>query len=138
MTTFAGVVTLEEDLVPVTIGIDDDEVTLVSGRVEIGKWPANDCTFVQNGDGSWVIEAEDDSVAFLPDDPGRFAKGLAGHMLVDTDASGIETSPVQDDSESMALFSDGPAPNALTVVGFYALAALTLAMGVWAFINVVL
>ncbi len=124
MITFPGVVTLEDDRVPVIIGIDGDEITLLSGRVEIGKWPAVDCTFVENGDGSWVIEAEHDSVFFLPDDPGQFEKGLVGQHVAESEGAEVEV-------------VDGPPPRPWTVVGFYALAAATLAMGVWAFINVV-
>ena len=127
--TFAGVVTLEDDRVPVTIGLDRDEVTLVSGRVEIGKWPTEDCTFVENGDGTWVIEADDGSVSFRPDDPRQFERGLA--VQLDVQAA-------WPDDETDIVVLDGPRPRPLTVVGFYALAAGTVAMGVWAFINVVL
>lgn len=129
MITFAGVVTLEDDRVPVTIGLARDEVTLVSGRVEIGKWPTEDCIFVENGDGTWVIEAEDDSMSFRPDDPSQFERGLADQLTVQSASPDLET-------ELVVL--DGPPPRPLTIVGFYALAAGTVAMGVWAFINVVL
>jgi hypothetical protein len=135
--TFAGVVTLEDDRVPVTIGFDEDEVTLVSGRVEIGKWPAGNCTFVEAGDGSWVIEADDGSVSFRPDDPQEFEQGLADKLTAEPDAS--EPASLADPrvEESGVVVLDGPRPRLWTVVGFYALALATAALGVWAFINVV-
>ncbi len=128
MITFAGVVTMEDDRVPVTIGLDRDEVTLVSGRVEIGKWPAEDCVFVENGDGTWVIEADEGSVSFRPDDPRQFERGLADQLTAH---------PASLDAGTELVILDGPPPRPLTVVGFYALAAGTVAMGVWAFVNVV-
>ena len=137
MITFAGVVTLEDDRVPVTIGIDRDEITLVSGQVEIGKWPAEDCTFLEKGDGSWVIEADHDSVAFLPDDPGRFAKGLSGHPIVEAETISGQAK-TDANAEARFVVREGPRPRPMTLIGFYALAAVTAALGVWAFINVLL
>ncbi len=136
MTTFPGTVAFEDDLVPVTVGIDIDKITLISGEVEIGEWPTAECTFVQKGDGSWVIEAEDDSVFFLPDDPSRFAQGLAGHLIIDTDALSDTISPTRTEgADNVFVVPEGPKPKLLTVVGFYALCAVTLALGVWALVS---
>ena len=122
---------------PVMVGIDIDRITLISGEVEIGEWPTAECTFVEKGDGSWVIEAEDDSVFFLPDDPSRFAQGLAGHLIIDTDAL-TETSATHSEADNGVLdVPEGPAPKVLTVVGFYALCAITLALGIWAAVSLI-
>lgn len=136
MTTFPGAVAFEDDLVPVTVGIDIDKITLISGEVEIGEWPAAECTFVEKGDGSWVIEAEDDAVFFLPDDPGTFAQGLAGHLIIDGDAltDAMRGTRASTDATTFTV-PEGPAPKLLTVVGFYALCAVTLAFGVWALLS---
>jgi hypothetical protein len=136
VTTFPGAVAFEDDLVPVTVGIDIDKITLISGEVEIGEWPAAECTFVEKGDGSWVIEAEDDAVFFLPDDPGTFAQGLAGHLIIDGDAltDAMRGTRASTDATVFTV-PEGPAPKLLTVVGFYALCAVTLAFGVWAILS---
>lgn len=137
MTTFPGTVAFEDDRVPVMVGIDIDKITLISGEVEIGEWPTAECTFLEKGDGSWVIEAEDDSVFFLPDDPSRFAQGLAGHLIIDTDAL-TETSTTHSEADNGVFdVAEGPAPKPLTVVGFYALCAITLALGIWAAVSLV-
>jgi hypothetical protein len=135
LTTFPGTVAFEDDRVPVTVAIDLDRITLISGEIEIGEWPAAECNFVEKGDGSWVIEAEDDAVFFLPDDPGRFARGLAGHLIIDPDS--MAENPLTGTGTSAAGFTvpEGPAPKPLTLVGFYALCLITVALGVWAAIS---
>ena len=137
MTTFPGTVVFEDDRVPVTVGIDLDKITLVSGEIEIGEWSAAECTFLEKGDGSWVIEAEDDAVFFLPDDPGRFARGLAGHLIIDTDALTDEIGPIAATDAAGFSVPDGPSAKPLTLVGFYALCVVTAALGVWALFSLI-
>ena len=76
MTTFPGVATLKEDNVPVMVGLDDEKITLVSGEVSIGEWLAGHYEVIDLGAGEFVIEAEDDSIPFVPDDPSSFALGI--------------------------------------------------------------
>lgn len=135
MTTFPGTVAFENDRVPVTVGIELDKITLISGEIEIGEWPAAECTFKEKGDGSWVIEAEDDSVFFLPDDPGRFARGLAGHLIIDPEAVTERTGKTSAQPGSRFTVPDGPAAKPWTLIGFYALCLITAAMGVWALVS---
>lgn len=135
MTTFPGTVAFENDRVPVTVGIELDKITLISGEIEIGEWPAAECTFMEKGDGSWVIEAEDDSVFFLPDDPGRFARGLAGHLIIDPEAVTEHTGRTSAQLASGFTVPDGPPARPLTLIGFYALCLITAAMGVWALVS---
>jgi hypothetical protein len=137
VTTFPGTVAFEDDRVPVTVGIDLDKITLVSGEIEIGEWSAAECTFLEKGDGSWVIEAEDDAVFFLPDDPGRFARGLAGHLIIDTDALTDEIGPIAATDAAGFSVPDGPSAKPLTLVGFYALCVVTAALGVWALFSLI-
>jgi len=133
LTTFPGTVAFEDDRVPVTVGIDLDKITLISGEIEIGEWSAAECTFLEKGDGSWVIEAEDDAVFFLPDDPGRFARGLARHLVIQPDSLS-DADPTTAEGAAGAGFTvpDGPDAKPLTLVGFYALCLVTAALGLWA------
>lgn len=127
MTTFPGVVTLNDDNVPATVGLDEERITLVSGEVSIGEWLAGEYEVIDLGSGTFVIEANDDSIPFLPDDPGSFARGLHREPVP---AAPGRSSPM----DSIEIV-DGPPPQTATLVGFWILVALTTALGVWAAIG---
>jgi hypothetical protein len=123
MTTFRGVATLKDDNVPVMVGLDDEKITLVSGETSIREWLAGHYEVIDLGAGEFVIEAEDDSIPFHPDDPGGFAMGVLGEPAAETiDAS----------ASGSVVVREGPPPRAVTVVGFWVLAAITAALGIWA------
>ena len=123
MTTFPGVATLKEDNVPVMVGLDDEKITLVSGEISIGEWLAGHYEVIDLGAGEFVIEAEDDSIPFVPDDPSSFALGI--HRDTET--------PVAAGRPSEALeVKEGPPPKPATVAAFWALAVITAALGIWA------
>ena len=126
MTTFPGVMTLNDDNVPVTVGLDDERITLVSGEVSIGEWLVGEYEVIDLGSGTFVIEAEDDSIPFLPDDPISFARGLH-----------LEPVPTPEPSRPADTFEviDGPAPQPRTVVAFWLLVAVTAALGIWAVLS---
>jgi hypothetical protein len=127
MTTFAGVVTLNDDNVPVTVGLDEERITLVSGEGSIGEWLAGEYEVIDLGSGTFVIEANDDSIPFLPDDPGSFARGLHREPVP---AAAGRSAPI----DSIEIV-EGPPPKTATLVGFWVLVALTTALGVWAAIG---
>jgi hypothetical protein len=122
MTTFPGVATLKEDNVPVMVGLDDDKITLVSGEVSIGEWLAGHYEVIDLGSGEFVIEAEDDSISFHPDDPNSFALGIQREP---------ET-PVADRSSGTLEIKEGPPPKPATLAAFWVLAVITAALGIWA------
>jgi hypothetical protein len=123
MTTYAGVATVENDHLPIKVDLDDEKITLVSGETSIREWPAGDYKVIDLGSGEFVIEAEKDSIQFLPDDPRGFAKRVQG-----------EPEPGRADNFQVRL---GPPPRPLTLVGFWALAAVTAALGVWGFLSLI-
>ena len=129
MTIFPGVVSLDDSNIKVTVGLDDNTITLVAGEVEIGEWSSSECQIKENGKGSWVIEAEEERLPFLPDDPSGFALWLNG----DVSSPQIQPSPAGGSDPAI----EGPPPRPLTVTAFYALAALTTALGVWALITLI-
>ena len=129
MTIFPGVVSLDDRDIKVTVGLDDTTVTLVAGEVEIGEWSSSECRIRENGEGSWMIEAEEESLSFLPDDPSGFALKLNG----DASPPQIQRSPVTGPDPAI----EGPAPKPSTVTAFYALVGLTAALGLWALITLI-
>ena len=123
MTTFPGVATLKEDNVPVMVGLDDEKITLVSGEISIGEWLAGQYEVIDLGSGEFVIEAEDDSIPFLPDDPSGFALGIQGDP----------ENPVSTNRPGATLeIKEGPPPKPATVIAFWVLAVFTAALGIWA------
>ncbi len=129
MTTFPGVATLKEDNVPVMVGLDDEKITLVSGEVSIGEWLAGQYEVIDLGAGEFVIEAEDDSIPFVPDDPSSFALGIQRDIetLAASQEAGRSTAALE--------VNDGPPPKPSTVAAFWALAIITAALGIWATIS---
>jgi len=128
MPRFPGVVTLNEDHVAVTVGLDDDRISLVAGEVPIGEWPSGEYVVIDLGEGTFVIEAEEDSISFHPDDPSGFARGLGQEpdpQVTNEPAQSLDTIEIK----------EGPPPQPSTIVAFYALVVITAALGIWALIS---
>jgi hypothetical protein len=122
-------VTLDQDNVHVMVGLEDDKISLVAGEVSIAEWLSGDYVVVDLGKGTFVIEAEEGSISFQPDDPGSFARGIGRRSKHDTPAGpparSLDTIEVK----------DGPRPHPTTVAGFYALVVMTTALGIWALVS---
>ena len=127
ITTFLGTVSLEDDHVPVTVGLNDDRISLVAGDVSIGEWQAGEYLVIDLGEGTFVIEAEEGSLAFHPDDPGGFARSIGQ----EAPPAPAETRTGMSDT---VVINESPPPRPATVAGFYTLVAVTLALGIWAFL----
>jgi hypothetical protein len=125
MTTFPGVATLNDDNVPVMVGLDDEKIILVSGEVSIGEWLAGEYEVIDVGSGTFVIAADHDSIPFLPDDPGSFARGIHHEPSPSTVAERLRPTDAME-------IKDGPPPRTATLIGFWLLVAITVALGTWA------
>lgn len=110
---------LDDGRVPVTVDVGPDRIRLTTGETEIGTWPSGDFTIVEDGGGRFRIEAENDSLAFLPDDPGAFAA-----TVVEEETGGLTG-------------DEGGPPRRVTLTAFYALAFVTTALGLWALLSLI-
>ena len=72
---------------PVMVGLDDEKITLVSGSLD-RRMAGRPYAVIDLGAGEFVIEAEDDSIPFVPDDPSSFALGI--HRDTETPAAAAE------------------------------------------------
>jgi hypothetical protein len=139
---FDGVVAFDDQEVPVIIGLEESGIRMSVDGSEIGSWDNGDYTIDHDGDGSYTITAESESLVFLPTHPGLFAAGLSGGIApIPTSSVTTEIPP-----SPIAAAIDGarrdtqeePAPKATTLIVFYALASMTAALGLWALITLVL
>jgi hypothetical protein len=132
---FAGVIALADGGVEVTVGLESETITLTAGGVEVGNWTLDECAIKRDGDGNWVIQAENDALPFQPDDPEGFARtlgnGTGRHARPATmfRAEGTEATAHE--------VEEGPPPRQLTRLAFYALSALTASLGLWAGYNLI-
>lgn len=129
MTEFSGVVTLDQDDVHVMVGLEDDKISLVAGEVSIAEWQSGEYVVVDLGKGTFVIEADEGSISFQPDDPGSFARGIGQRPGQDS-RPGPAARPLD-----TIVVKDGPRPRPTTVAGFYALVVMTAALGIWALVS---
>lgn len=144
---YDGVVTLAEDDIPVIVELDDEYVRMSAGGTEIGHWPADECQITHVSDTTYAITAEDETLRFVPNQPGLFAAAINGATTSPakpvepepeatqeaTTAPTAETAPTADDG-----MREAPAPRPLTMGLFYALCLTTAALAVWALISIIL
>ncbi len=130
MPIYDGVVALDDTtLIPVIVGVEKEVVRLSTDGTEIGAWSPDECAITYEGEGVFTINAEDESLRFLPRDPDSFAAAV--------DARPGRTAPPGDDVSPTA--DDGPAeaapPKRITKVLFYLLATMTAGLGIWALVS---
>lgn len=132
MAIYDGVVTLADDEIPVIVELDNDHIRMSAAGTEIGDWRADECRIVHLSDSTYEITAEDESLHFVPNQPGLFAAAINGGR-----GPAVAMPPPPDDEPTG---SEGPpeAPPAqpLTMGLFYALCLVTLAMAVWSLISI--
>ena len=147
MPRYDGIVSLDHDVVQVIIDLDPDRVHLRAGDHEIGDWAAGECAIAALGDGAYSITAENQSLRFVPRNPRLFEDGLnhgtgygmsapsqsdaAGHRV------GRHTKTPPEAAAATGKETEAPPPKPVTVALFYALAAATGALGIWALLSIV-
>lgn len=134
MPIYDGVVTVAEDDIPVIVELDDDIVRLSASGTEIGQWPKSECEIRHLGNSTYAIEAEDETLSFVPTQPSLFAAAVNGvRSSTSPQAPSVAepSSPVSDRMEA------APPPKAVTMGLFYALCMLTAGLAIWAIISMI-
>ncbi|MFP3882425.1 MAG: hypothetical protein ACLFRT_00250 [Actinomycetota bacterium] len=136
MAIYDGVVTLADDQIPVIIELDDDHVRLSASGTEIGQWRADECRIDPVDDMTYTITAEDETLEFVPSQPGLFAAALNGasEEPIDTPVQHAQPAPEPVSSASAA---EAPPPKPLTMGLFYALCVVTAVLAIWSLITII-
>ena len=136
MTAYNGVVSIEHNDIPVVIDIDEHGIRMIAAGTEIGSWGADEYQIARLGEAKYGITAEDETLLFLPSEPGAFDLVVNGHSPPSTEPRnerGRHLAPTHPgDDQPVA-----PQPKTTTMVAFYALCALTAALGVWSLIRII-
>ncbi len=131
---FDGVVTLNDDQVPVIIGLEDDGIRMSTNGTEIGEWSIGEFTIAHRGDGKYTITADNESLVFTPNRPDLFAVGLGQPLAARPSATAATQARSEGDELGEVVSGPDGAPQArpITRALFYTLAGTTGALGVWA------
>ncbi|MFZ0015612.1 MAG: hypothetical protein WAL25_16020 [Acidimicrobiia bacterium] len=160
MPIYDGVVTVAEDDIPVLIELDDDIIRLSASGQEIGEWRTDECEISHVGDSTYNIRAENETLAFIPNQPSLFAAAVNDtgsrhrHLAEDVppepepefelppelepDDGPVTTepaAPAQTAPEVAA--AQAPPPKPVTTGLFYALCVLTVALALWALVSMI-
>lgn len=141
MSIYDGVVTLDQTDVPVIVELSDEYVRLSASGTEIGNWSAEECRIAHIGESAYSITAEDETLHFVPNQPGLFAAAVNGGAIsvvsLPPDTAGKPSkSQVEPGIDAPARTASSPKP--LTMGLFYGLCFTTAALAVWALISIAL
>lgn len=139
MSIHDGTVNLDDNLVPVIIGLDSGNVRMSSNGAEIGDWREDEVSIARTSEGAYDITAENETLRFIPNNPTSFAADVLGGV---EPAVAVKTPiPLEEDAKpepkhpgSPQIVSDDDVPPArpVTKAVFYLLVGLTGLLGIWA------
>ena len=127
-------VRLDNEQVPVIVGFQENALRMSSGGEEIGEWAEGDYSIANAGDGVYTITAENEALQFTPANPTLFAAELGGGIEVPAPTEPVAQAEPTDNG---AVEDEAPQPKKATMIGFYVLAAVTAALGLWALVSLV-
>jgi hypothetical protein len=135
---FDGVVTVNDDEVPVIIGLEESGIRMSTNGFEIGEWAVGEYSIDHRGDGVYTITADNESLRFVPNRPDLFAAGV-GHPRIEDLGQSVEEAPGRHLAEPAVESPDdgAAAPRPLTRALFYTLAGTTAALGLWALLRLI-
>jgi hypothetical protein len=135
LTEHHGVIDLGDAEVGVAISFEDSRLRLTSAGNEIGDWERPMYQLTRADRATFIISAEGDDLPFKPLHPDEFAvaamNGTAGKLKV---VSHRKKRGRHDGTESAGTV---PPARPTTLLAFYLLAAGTLAMGIWALMEII-
>lgn len=144
MHMFDGIITLEDTEIPVVVGFDSTVLRLSSNGAEIGEWSPGEYAIDLVREGVYSITAENESLYFVPSQPKLFAQGLTAEMA---GRGSFESPNVGRHTVIPAVIPTVTPPipyrappasspsSPMVRLGFYALSALTVGLGIWAAYN---
>lgn len=141
MTTYDGVINLDDKQIPVIIGFEDTGIRMSSGGAEIGEWAEDEYSIDHDGGGVYTITAESEALQFVPNNPSLFAEQLSAGVapIAEPVAEHPETETTLPDTVEESAGRESrdvaPPPKPVALVAFYALAAVTAALGLWALVS---
>lgn len=134
MAIYDGVVTLADDEIPVIVELDDAQVRLTASGIEIGRWAAEEIDISPNGDATFTITAENETLEFVPNQPRLFAAALNG---ASEEAEVVQQPEPRPDPPPADRVGEAPPPKPLTMGLFYALCVVTAALALWSLIVII-
>lgn len=137
MPIYDGVVTLDENDVPVIVELGDDHVRLSASGREIGQWRADECHIAHVTDSIYTITAEDETLQFVPDQPSLFAAAVNGNVPSPAPAAAASAATDADEGTPAIGSREAPPPKPLTMGLFYALCVATAALALWSLISMI-
>lgn len=129
MAIYDGVVTLDQTDVPVIVELDDSYVRLSAGGAEIGHWSTDECEINHVSDSTYSITAEDETLRFVPNQPGLFDAAVNGGTPSPLRSVPLPPEPAPEPPADGV--REAPPPRPLTMGLFYALCTLTLGLALW-------
>lgn len=149
MPIYDGIVTVDENDIPVIVEINERTVRMSAGGNEIGEWPAEECEISHLTESRYTISAENETLEFTPNRPSLFAAAVnGGQSKVVAVAAPVDVDdevPLTEPAPTEELVGDGdqshireaPAPKPMTMSLFYALCIATAALAVWSLISII-
>lgn len=137
MPIYDGVVTLDETDVPVIIELAGSHVRLSASGTEIGQWTSDECHIALLRDTVYAITAEDETLQFVPNQPGLFAAAV-NRGVVNGSSVAIPVEPSADVKPPAIAEREAPPPKLLTKALFYFLCLATAGLATWSLISILL
>ncbi|MFB3051232.1 MAG: hypothetical protein ACE1Z0_04515 [Acidimicrobiia bacterium] len=139
---YDGVINLDDNQIPVIIGFEDACLRMSSGGREIGEWAEGEYSIDYQGGSVYTITAENEALQFVPNNPSLFAAGLSGGVapIPQSGAEHSETADLLSETAEEPARRENreiaPPPKLWTLVAFYALVGVTIALGLWAALSI--
>ena len=131
MPIFDGVVTIEDNPVPVIVGVEPEGLRLSANGNQIGEWAAGEFSITERGHGIYAITADNETLEFVPNRPDLFAAGVGKPVSPPKREERLEVDAIVEPTDT----DIAPPPQPLTRALFYTLAGTTAALGLWALYN---